>query len=107
MPIPTVVRRDDLMAALAPLCELLGTDPMNFYGKPGITISGDEITFTVPVLHEPGIRPESRRHPFDEEIPPHPQGAENAPVFVGKSAKDAELGYEIRVAIGSSIGGVR
>lgn len=52
MPIPLSVKHSDLMAALQPLYDLLGTSARNIYDEPGITIRGDLIEFNVPDSHE-------------------------------------------------------
>lgn len=113
MPIPLSVSHTDLMEAIKPLCELLGTSPRNFFAEPGLTIGADEVRFVVPLYHEgprsaavkrPGYGLESRAIGCPAAEPPgdyvHPQGlAGQVPVAVGIDEERAEWGLEIAVAI--------
>jgi hypothetical protein len=82
MPIPQSVRHADLMAALEPLCDLVGTNPLAIFANPGILISQDQIQFTV--ASSPQV--------------PHPQGVESPAVVVGEG-HSAEYGYQIAIAV--------
>lgn len=104
MPIRKSVTRDELTAALKPLCDLLGTSPKNFYDSPGMKIADGEIVFVVPVQHDedaagraPGTRAGSAT-----ALPPHPQGLAGEPAIeVGDTPEFSELGYVVRVEVES------
>ncbi|GAB3776777.1 hypothetical protein FB382_004397 [Nocardioides ginsengisegetis] len=106
MPIPTSITREQLNEALKPLCDLLGTNVLNFYSDPGMTIAGGTVTFTVPVRHEDN--PAGRAAPLkvhrlcgEHVTTRHPQGGDSAPVIVTGSGgcDSAEWGYEVVVDV--------
>ena len=108
MPIPLSVSRADLMKAIKPLCDLLGTNPRAFFSEPGLQFVGREIRFIAAAGHElnPTGRPESIRvrttPPRSSSLPPHPQGIDGAPVAVEGADGDpglAEWGYEVKVEV--------
>lgn len=105
MPIPKSIHHAQMLEALKPLCDLLGTSPQNFYDSPGIKIGDREITFVVPIRHEenPSGRAVGTRATDATVSAPHPQGLVGVePVVVGDEGDEfsfAEIAYPVRVEI--------
>lgn len=58
--IPHVIKHDDLLKALEPVCALLGVSPMDLYDETGLVITAESVKFTVAATRDDADRRPTR-----------------------------------------------